>query len=106
VQAFISGNTLCCNFHFVGFCIPALFLVLCGVYGTTIKTAITFLSLSVGLSGFSIAGFNVNHLDIAPKYAGILMGISNTVATIPGLVGPQLAKFIAKEVRHDTIMLL
>ena len=77
-----------------------MFLVLCGVYGSTTRWAIIFLSLSVGLSGFSVAGFNINLLDIAPQYAGILMGISNTVATIPGFVGPQVAKFIAKEVRH------
>ncbi|XP_065897702.1 sialin-like isoform X2 [Dysidea avara] len=86
----------------LGFCIPAVFLVLCGVYGSTTRWAIIFLSLSVGLSGFSVAGFNINLLDIAPQYAGILMGISNTVATIPGFVGPQVAKFIAKEPNIET----
>lgn len=28
--------------------------------------------------------FRVNHLDIAPGHASVLMGISNTFATIPG----------------------
>jgi len=29
----------------------------------------------------------VNHMDIAPKYAGTLMGITNTAGTIPGIIG-------------------
>jgi len=39
----------------------------------------------------------INNLAIAPKYAGILMGIANTI-TIPGFVGPQVSTFIAKKV--------
>jgi MFS transporter, ACS family, solute carrier family 17 (sodium-dependent inorganic phosphate cotransporter), other len=39
----------------------------------------------------------VNHLDIAPQYASILMGISNTVATIPGIISPLIAGFIVTE---------
>lgn len=33
----------------------------------------TALIFAVGCSGFAISGFNVNHLDIAPRYAAILM---------------------------------
>ena len=80
-----------------------MFLVLCGVYGTSTKWVITLMSLAVGLSGFTKAGSTVNHLDIAPKYAGILVGIASTIATIPGFVGPNVAKFIAKRVRHNKI---
>ena len=29
----------------------------------------------------------VNHMDIAPKYAGVVMGISNTAGTISGVIG-------------------
>ena len=36
--------------------------------------AVLCLILAVGFSGFAISGFNVNHLDIAPRYASILMG--------------------------------
>lgn len=38
--------------------------------------------------------FSVNHLDIAPQYASVLMGISNTFATIPGIVSPALTGYI------------
>lgn len=43
--------------------------MLSGVLATT---------LTMGTLGFSRGGFSVNHMDIAPKYAGVLMGISNT----------------------------
>lgn len=61
-------------------------------------TAVTFLTLGVGLGGLALAGFAINHLDIAPMYAGLLMGLTNTAATLPGIVGPQVAKVIAAEV--------
>ncbi|CAI5983348.1 unnamed protein product [Closterium sp. NIES-65] len=31
--------------------------------------------------------FSVNHMDIAPRYAGPVMGISNTAGTLAGIVG-------------------
>jgi ACS family sodium-dependent inorganic phosphate cotransporter-like MFS transporter 6/7/8 len=37
---------------------------------------------------FHATGFNVNHLDIAPRYASILMGMSNGIGTIAGLICP------------------
>ncbi|XP_062286788.1 sialin isoform X2 [Scomber scombrus] len=54
--------------------------------------AVTFLTISSALGGVSASGFNINHLDIAPSYAGILLGITNTFATIPGMVGPVIGR--------------
>lgn len=46
---------------------------------------------------FSFAtGFNVNHLDIAPRYASILMGISNGVGTLSGMVCPLIVGALTK----------
>jgi hypothetical protein len=42
-----------------------------------------------------MAGYNVNIIDISPRYAGVLMGIANSAATIPGIVSPIIAKNIA-----------
>ena len=50
--------------------------------------AITALTFGVAFSGFAISGYNVNHLDIAPRYASILMGMSNGIGTIAGLICP------------------
>ncbi|KAK6051981.1 hypothetical protein COOONC_10515 [Cooperia oncophora] len=35
----------------------------------------------------NVAGFNVNHFDIAPRYASILMGLSNGFGALAGLSG-------------------
>ncbi|XP_077372644.1 vesicular glutamate transporter 3 [Festucalex cinctus] len=70
-----------------GFGMEATLLLVVG-FSHTRAVAISFLVLAVGFSGFAISGFNVNHLDIAPRYASILMGISNGVGTLSGMVCP------------------
>ncbi|ELK28589.1 Vesicular glutamate transporter 1, partial [Myotis davidii] len=65
-------------------------------YSHSKGVAISFLVLAVGFSGFAISGFNVNHLDIAPRYASILMGISNGVGTLSGMVCPIIVGAMTK----------
>ncbi|KAJ8681254.1 hypothetical protein QAD02_017041 [Eretmocerus hayati] len=77
-------------FNCGGFGTEALFFLVvanCATHrnGTTATMALT---VGVAGSGFAISGFNVNHLDIAPRYASILMGMSNGVGTIAGLLVP------------------
>ncbi|XP_049591389.1 sialin [Syngnathus scovelli] len=79
-------------FSLVGMIGPAVFLVAAGYTGCNYTLALTFLTISSSLGGVSASGFNINHLDIAPSYAGILLGITNTFATIPGMVGPVIAR--------------
>ena len=38
-------------------------------------------------AGLGTGGFSVNHADIGPKHTGSIMGISATIATIPGIIG-------------------
>jgi ACS family sodium-dependent inorganic phosphate cotransporter len=49
--------------------------------------AIAVMSVGMALGAFSTGGFAVNHMDLAPKYAGTLMGLTNTAGTIPGVIG-------------------
>ncbi|XP_055336533.1 vesicular glutamate transporter 1-like [Paramacrobiotus metropolitanus] len=74
-------------FNCGGFGGEAIFLLVVA-YARSEGLAITSLIVAVGCSGFAISGFNVNHLDIAPRYASILMGFSNGVGTISGLMCP------------------
>ncbi|XP_067047190.1 sialin-like [Acropora muricata] len=72
-----------------GFLVPACLMVSTSYVGCEDTTlAVLLFSLALGTSNFNAASFNVNHLDIAPRYAGVLMGITNTAGTIPGIVGP------------------
>uniref|UniRef100_A0A3Q3AZ69 Sialin n=1 Tax=Kryptolebias marmoratus TaxID=37003 RepID=A0A3Q3AZ69_KRYMA len=83
-------------FSLIGMIGPAAFLVAAGFTGCNYKLAVTFLTISSSLGGVSASGFNINHLDIAPSYAGILLGITNTFATIPGMVGPVIARALTQ----------
>ena len=56
--------------------------------------ALVYITLGLGSTAVSAAGFLVNHLDIGPRYAGVLMGIANTVGTIPGILAPAITGFI------------
>ncbi len=54
--------------------LPSLFLGLLCIPHLTTAYAVVFMIFAVGLAGMSIAGAGCNHLDIAPRYAGILLG--------------------------------
>lgn len=45
---------------------------------TSMSSGVITTTLTMGTLGLSRGGFSVNHMDIAPKYAGMVMGISNT----------------------------
>ncbi len=61
---------------------------------TSAGVAVLLVTLSIGGSALGSGAFAVNHLDVAPRYAGILMGLSNTFATIPGIIGVAATGFI------------
>ncbi|XP_035880251.1 sialin isoform X3 [Phyllostomus discolor] len=92
-------STICVRrvFSLIGMIGPAVFLVAAGFIGCDYSLAVAFLTISTTLGGFCSSGFSINHLDIAPSYAGILLGITNTFATIPGMVGPVIAKSLTPE---------
>ena len=87
-------------FNCGGFGGEALFLLFVA-YSQTVTQAMVFLIIAVGSSGFAISGFNVNHLDIAPRYASILMGISNGVGTFAGMICPIVTEQITKDETPD-----
>jgi MFS transporter, ACS family, solute carrier family 17 (sodium-dependent inorganic phosphate cotransporter), other len=53
---------------------------------TTPQTALASICLSLGAVGLTWSGYGVNSLDIAPRYADVLTGITFTAANIPGIV--------------------
>ena len=56
--------------------------------------AIAVMSVGNALGACGVGGFGVNHMDIAPKYSGTLMGITNTAGTIPGIIGVYVSGLI------------
>ncbi len=82
-----------------GMFLPGAFLIGTGFIGCEQPfLAVAILSIAVGFSGLQYAGFIVNHVDIAPPFAGILFGISNTAATLPGILAPYAIGVITADV--------
>ncbi|CAF4126568.1 unnamed protein product [Rotaria socialis] len=78
----------------IGLLGPALFMLLF-ISVDNLLLAVVFISISMGLSACNSAGHLSNHADIAPNHAGITFAISNTLATIPGiLAGPVTAELV------------
>ena len=64
----------------------AVFLLLL-TQATTPLAAVLIMCCATGTSACAMSGFAPNCFDIAPKYADVIWGISNTFATLPGIVG-------------------
>ena len=102
-KEYLSTTNVRKVFNCGGFGGEAIFLLVVG-YTRNKAIAVVSLVIAVGCSGFAISGFNVNHLDIAPRYASILMGISNGVGTLSGMACPITTEQITKD--HSTTELI
>ncbi|KAL5729671.1 putative anion transporter 6 [Ranunculus cassubicifolius] len=52
------------------------------------------LTSGLALSSFALSGLYCTHQDISPEYASILLGITNTVGAVPGIVGVALTGYL------------
>ncbi|KAL5711784.1 putative anion transporter 6 [Ranunculus cassubicifolius] len=69
-----------------GFFVASLALMAIPLFRTA-DGAVFCSSVALGFLALGRAGFAINHMDIAPRYAGIVMGVSNTAGTLAGIVG-------------------
>ncbi|XP_046664264.1 vesicular glutamate transporter 1-like [Homalodisca vitripennis] len=72
-------------------------LVLLAGHLNSFNGSLLCLVLAIGLSAFAWAAFSVNHLDIAPQHASVLMGLSNTFACVSSFLGTHLTGYIIGE---------
>lgn len=63
------------------------FIILCYI-GCKRTLAIVLMTIAVTSIGGMFCGYLSNHIDIAPNFAGTLMAITNSMATIPGIIVP------------------
>ncbi|CAF0889221.1 unnamed protein product [Adineta steineri] len=64
------------------------FLIAIGYMGCNHIGAVICCILAVAFLGIHVCGALISHLDVASNHAGTLVGFTNTVATIPGFIGP------------------
>ena len=68
--------------------------------------AVFFISFALIGSGCLQSGYGINHLDVGARYAGVLMAITNTAATIPGIVAPYIVGILTNnQVYHNKNLL-
>ena len=74
----------------LGLWLPGACALLAVVAGCQAELAVVLFALAAGLNTLSVSGCKTGMLDIAPDFAGIVFGVSNTVANIPGFMGPAI----------------
>ncbi|KAJ4950700.1 hypothetical protein NE237_027532 [Protea cynaroides] len=55
---------------------------------------VVILTSGLALSSFALSGLYCTHQDISPEYASVLLGITNTVGAVPGIVGVSLTGYL------------
>ncbi|XP_035917149.1 sialin isoform X2 [Anopheles stephensi] len=93
VKGYLTTTQVRRYFNCGAFLAQTVFMII-GAFILEPGPTITCITIAVGLGAFAWSGFAVNHLDLSPKSAGVLMGISNTFATIPGIVSPIITGYI------------
>ena len=78
----------------IGTTVPALCLIGLSYAGCDRLLATVLLCVCVGVNSAVYSGYQGNHMDIAPNYAGTLMGISNMMANFAGFITPYVAGLI------------
>jgi MFS family permease len=80
----------------IGLLAPGILILFLSA-ANNIAWAVLLISISMGFSACNSAGHLSNHSEVAPNHAGISFAISNTLATIPGiLVGPLTAELVVQ----------
>jgi ACS family sodium-dependent inorganic phosphate cotransporter len=80
----------------LGFLGPAFFLTQLGNV-TTVTEAVLCMMAAQGFDAFSQSGLYSNHADIAPEYAGVLLGLSNTAGVLAGVLGTAATGIILEQ---------
>jgi len=75
----------------------ALALVSLYLFDTSTTGAVVLLTAALGLNSGVMTGFLTNHLDLAPNFAGTLLGITNSIANITSILGPLLVGFVVTD---------
>lgn len=86
----------------IGFLGPAFFLTQLGKV-TSVGGAVGCMMACQGLDACSQSGLYSNHQDIAPRYSGVLLGMSNTAGVLAGVLGTAATGMILKSGTWDDV---
>lgn len=86
----------------IGFLGPAFFLTQLS-HVRTPALAVLCMACSQGSDAFSQSGLYSNHQDIGPRYAGVLLGLSNTAGVLAGVLGTAATGLILQRGSWDDV---
>ncbi|KAK7333260.1 hypothetical protein VNO80_30025 [Phaseolus coccineus] len=86
----------------IGFLGPAFFLTQLSHINSPVM-AVLCMTCSQGTDAFSQSGLYSNHQDIAPRYSGILLGLSNTAGVLAGVFGTAATGYILQHGSWDDV---
>lgn len=86
----------------IGFLGPAFFLSQLS-HVRTPAMAVLCMACSQGSDAFSQSGLYSNHQDIGPRYAGVLLGLSNTAGVLAGVFGTAATGYILQRGSWDDV---
>lgn len=72
-------------------------LIILGYLDNNAKAAVILYIIVVTVGCCCNAGFNINHMDLTPRYAGVVMGITNGFASTGGLGAPLMVNYIVPD---------
>jgi MFS family permease len=77
----------------IGFAGGALVLAVVG-YVKDPYVAVALMTVGNAIGAFGLGGWGSNHMDLAPRHSGTLMGVTNTFGTVPGIIGVSVSGLI------------
>ncbi|KAG4977179.1 hypothetical protein JHK86_036653 [Glycine max] len=90
----------------IAFLSPAICMTLSSLdLGLPPWEIVGILTSGLALSSFALSGLYCTHQDMSPEYASILLGITNTVGAIPGIVGVALTGYLLDSTHSWSISL-
>ncbi|CAH1100629.1 unnamed protein product [Psylliodes chrysocephalus] len=85
-------------FNTIGTVVPSIALVTLGFLDENqLSLSVTMLVIAVGVNAACFAGFQINPVDLSPKFSGVLMGIGNGSSNTFSIIAPLLVQFVVAD---------
>uniref|UniRef100_A0A034W752 Putative inorganic phosphate cotransporter n=1 Tax=Bactrocera dorsalis TaxID=27457 RepID=A0A034W752_BACDO len=97
----ISATTSRKLFNSIGLWVPVITLIWLG-YMTREQTdlAVILLTFTVGISAATHLGFQVNHIDLTPNFAGTLVGMTNSASQVASSIAPLVVGYVVTDTKN------
>ncbi|CAG9769193.1 unnamed protein product [Ceutorhynchus assimilis] len=95
VLSLMNCRRLC---QVLGSLVPAAMLIwLAFIDKSQTVLVIVLLNVIIGLTVFLYNASYINHVDISPKYAGLMLGMENSISQMVGLTGPIFVQYVVTD---------